>query len=143
MDNIREPVSPSAHGRLVPSYLTTLSNPPAFFIDLINSPTVRWSGFSFRSRAIASTSSPCLSTSRLRYPISPSDMNLAAPRLPWSPEIFSSSRVARDANNQLGNCTKNFHLIRPIPFTTEFRRLIRVVVRGPNCVWVFTEFSST
>jgi hypothetical protein len=52
---------------------------------------VRWSGFSFRSRAIASTSSRCLATSRVKYPISPPDRNLGAPRLLFPSEIFSSS----------------------------------------------------
>jgi len=93
---------PSAH---IPSP-HSFSNPPAFLINLFSSPDVRWSGFNFRSRAIASTSSPCLATSLERYPTSPSDKNLGAPRLLLSSEIFSSPR---DANNQLGNCTKNFH----------------------------------
>jgi len=74
--------SPSTHGSIHSLYPTMFSNPPAFFINLLSSPTVRWSGFSFRSRAIASISSPCLPTRRLRYPASPSDRNLGIPRLP-------------------------------------------------------------
>ena len=93
----------------------SFSNPPALFIILFSSPDVRWSGFSFRSRAIASTFPRCLATSLDRYPTSPSDKNLGAPRLLLSPEIFSSPG---DANNQLGNCTKNFikfHAYLPQP----------------------------
>jgi len=113
----------------------SFSNPPAFLINLFSSPDVRWSGFNFRSRAIASTSPRCLATSLDRYPTSPSDKNLGAPRLLLSSEIFSSPG---DANNQLGNCTKNFIKFHPLPSTTELGRLI--AVRGPNCVQVHADF---
>ena len=56
------------------------------------------------------------------HPISPSDKNFLSSREPWEP------------HNQLGNCTKNFYLIPPIPSTTGFGCLLRVVIRPPNCV---------
>lgn len=86
--HIRLPVSPST---LNAQCAPTFANPPAFLISLPSSPAVRWSGFSLRSRAIASTSSWYLPTSRARYPSSPPDKNLGVPRFPLSSEIFSSS----------------------------------------------------
>ena len=53
------------------------ANPPAFRMARHNSPAVRWSGFSFRSFAIACTSSPYLPTRGRNIACSPVEANLA------------------------------------------------------------------
>lgn len=66
------------------------ANPPAFLTARLNSPAVRWSGFSFRSFAIACTSSPYLPTRRRSVACSLVEANLCGRAL-RSCDISSSA----------------------------------------------------